>query len=897
MISLYAFWKILAPKSQGLRVVYQAYRYTVTCPVWTPKCFFRFFGSPICASRTFTNFSNNFIENISEGKQSDVNGISVTTQDIAFFLKYKRSSEKKVSNIFPFIASQNNLVSAWFEIKNNFSLFAAKNRLINTKILKNLFLDWFSKSSDNLLNNSYIYKRSRRVKIPGVNNYVCSLIIFSPFDKIIQKAFLRVLEVVFEGFYQWSEVNKKSYDSYLPLKFDPTQQDRFTRNRKYLVKEWIVPSVFEYVSFGFRRNFKAHSVLRHIQLFWYSINWFVLFDIEKIFNNLNYHILVKELNLEVADQKVEDEIWKMVCAKIIYLNIQKKLSLRIGVPQGSVFSFFLFNVFMHRLDKFVVKLKDKNFVLKVPRLNYFKDLKTHKLARNTFYSYLKQKILCVKKRSFENKKFCRYNFKKFFFKLYYVRYAENLLFGFEKSKKEVVLVLNSIRIFLSSNLQLNVTDSYVFHAFSENTFFIGFFLKRCSKIIVSKNKKIEKFQSLRAQILRKHSLEYQKYLKLIESLSQKAIRGFANLSLKKSQHRLSKSEIINFLPIYLKKVLWFQENFKLLNKPFSGALFNKTKKLNFRLEKWLNTCYALVDSPELLEFSKLFGHDVSYQILKSRENLIRILRKAFQINVKKNSAQKLSGRFYFSNITDCSIKSSKNLSKVQVNAPKSVILTILKNKGVVSNNFFPAPCVRLVAQSELSVIDWFSRVARSLLSFYCCADNFYEVKKIVKWQLKYSLFATLAKKHKKSVTWIISEFGQNQPKMIVNNKIVATFPSNSWVNSLTKQFKFSSLDFHDIALLIELSRYQYNLFVFLWNKCDIKFCLFKADYIHYARKLLKIQRGITLLAVGFRTKVSRNSRYTAFNFKSKQIPLCSDCFIKFYKGKFIVSDLGIPEFK
>ena len=102
-----------------------------------PKCFFRFFGSPICASRTFTKFSSNLLDVTSERRQSDESEISVTTQDIALFLKHSRGSRGKVSNIFSFIVSPNNLVSAWSEIKANLNPFVWGSRF-NKNNLENL---------------------------------------------------------------------------------------------------------------------------------------------------------------------------------------------------------------------------------------------------------------------------------------------------------------------------------------------------------------------------------------------------------------------------------------------------------------------------------------------------------------------------------------------------------------------------------------------------------------------------------------------------------------------------------------------------------------------------------------------------------------------------------------
>ena len=50
-----------------------------------------------------------------------------------------------------------------------------------------------------------------------------------------------------------------------------------------------------------------------------------------------------------------------------------------------------------------------------------------------------------------------------------------------------------------------------------------------------------------------------------------------------------------------------------------------------------------------------------------------------------------------------------------------------------------------------------------------------KIKKIVNWQLKYSLFATLGQKYNKNVAWAIRKFGKTQPKIIVDDKSINFF--------------------------------------------------------------------------------------------------------------------------
>jgi hypothetical protein len=872
VVSLYAVNNILAPKSQGSRAVCQTYRYTIIYPGKTPKHFFRFFGNQICASRTFTNFSNNLIHIKSEGRQGDESKISVTTRDIALFLKHSRSPKGKVFNIFSFIVNTDNLVSAWLEIKSNLNILTFESDF-RRNILKNLPIHSFSRVSQSILNGSYFYKRARRVKISKVKSGHRFLTIFNFLDKIIQKAFHRVIEIVFEGFYEWVEVDQNMYYSYLPPKFNPTQSNRFRKNKKYFVKLWIVPGVFEYVSFGFRRNLSVHSAVQHIQLFWYPTSWFSSCDIEKVFDTINQHILINEFKLKVDDQRVENELWKMLRAKIISFTTQSELFLRIGGSQDSVLSSFFFNIFMNRFDKFCLKLIEKSVSFPSIEAKNPKHLRASKIAKYNCNINYEKKYMNKKKGSF-----------------YYIRYAEDLLFGFNMPKKKVVIMLRIMKIFLKSDLQLNVTSFYIRHACSDNTPFLGFFLRGYLDPTYSKNKTSEKFKRLKIRILRRHSLEYQRYLKLVECLGRKAILRSVGLLSRDRSHRLSKIALNKLLIKSLDKAPWFEKSFKVLNKSFNLAVFSRNKELNIRLEKWLNTCLALVGSPELLEFSKLVGGDVGNEIIKSRENLIRSLKKAFQPTLEKNSSVRQMNSFSCYP-TSCSVKSSKNFDKIMIMAPKDVILTMLKDKGVISKNFSPIACSQLISQSELDIIEWFSCVARGLLSFYCCAHNFYEIKKIVIWQLKYSLFATLGQKYKKNITWAIREFGKIQPKWIVDNNIISKFPVNGWVNSLSQEFKANSFDFRDIVRIIKLKNRKYNQTVPLFTKCGIKSCVFKAEHIHHIKKLRRVHFASVCSGGGFTTKFSWSSTAIISICRDQKVPLCSACYAKIYKGGFYFSNL------
>lgn len=190
--------------------------------------------------------------------------------------------------------------------------------------------------------------------------------------------------------------------------------------------------------------------------------------------------------------------------------------------------------------------------------------------------------------------------------MYYIRYLDDLFFGFDMAKNKALFIVKTLHSFLKSDLQLTIGGFYLR---SDNIPFLGFLFKRRSSFAFLKNKVFEKFRRLKVRILRKQSLEYRRYLKLIEDLGRKVIRDRAVLTSEGSLHELSKVVSNNFFFKNLERVPWFERNCKFLNKPLKNAVLNRDKELIFRLEKWLNSCLALANSSELLEFSKLVGGD------------------------------------------------------------------------------------------------------------------------------------------------------------------------------------------------------------------------------------------------------------------------------------------------
>jgi hypothetical protein len=92
---------------------------------------------------------------------------------------------------------------------------------------------------------------------------------------------------------------------------------------------------------------------------------------------------------------------------------------------------------------------------------------------------------------------------------------------------------------------------------------------------------------------------------------------------------------------------------------------------------------------------------------------------------------------------------------------------------------------RLTSVSDGDIVNWFAGIAISLLSYYRCCDNLYQVRTIVDYQIRWSAIFTLAQKQKSSARNIISQYGKDLN--IVNQeggKTLAEFPNSIELSKL-----------------------------------------------------------------------------------------------------------------
>lgn len=345
---------------------------------------------------------------------------------------------KRVTGVVPNIvdiAKLNNLVVAYESIKSKPGNMTEGS---NEATLDGISIGWLRKISEQLLEGKFKFSPGRLVKIPKPGkSEKRNLIIADPREKVVQKA----IEIILNGYY------------------DPMMSDN---------------------SHGFRPGKGVQSCIRKIEQDFQSSRFVIEGDLRKAFDSIPHDKLLDVLKKDIKCVKTLELIKNMI--KAGYKDGDKIIKSQVGVPQGSVLSPLLCNIYLDALDRHIEILKERYDVAgrskKNPEYNKLSNRASYirkkgllvQEAYKTEYKNIMWKMLRTPSKSLDK------------IKISYVRYADDFIIGVEGPMSLAKDIKEEIRILLEGlGLTLNIDKTKITDFEQDNIVFLGYKIRSQEK--------------------------------------------------------------------------------------------------------------------------------------------------------------------------------------------------------------------------------------------------------------------------------------------------------------------------------------------------------------------------------------------------------------------------------
>ena len=248
----------------------------------------------------------------------------------------------------------------------------------------------------------------------------------------------------------------------------PTPNDKLVQEVIRMILEAIYEPNFDNRSFGFRSEMGVHDALEYVEKQFKWVDWVIKGDRKNAYPTIEHKKLCEILSQRIDDGRFMNLIRKSLkCG--VFDNPQMLYS-KLGVPQGSIVSPILANIYFNELDKWVTQKTKEVYVEKsLKRHPEYQIQKVSKLAnkadRNSKPSSLRDQGIEIR----------------------YTRYANDWIIGLKGSSKLAELIKDEVGCFLRTHLkqELDLDKIKVTNLRSGKISFLGYdiFLPRNMKLV------------------------------------------------------------------------------------------------------------------------------------------------------------------------------------------------------------------------------------------------------------------------------------------------------------------------------------------------------------------------------------------------------------------------------
>ena len=282
-----------------------------------------------------------------------------------------------------------------------------------------------------------------------------------------------IIDQLERGKYVWHPVRR----AYLTQKNKrrplglPTWSNKLLQDVIRQILEAYYEPRFSQYSHGYRPGRGCHTALEQIQTKWKGVKWFIKTDIKGCFDNLDHKLLLERIGADMPDQRFLKLLKNMLNAG--YMENWQYHQTYSGVPQGGIVSPVLSNIILNELDTYIEHTLIPHYTRGEKRQSnpVYNRIRNQRAAAKvigniTTYLNLTQQMRQVPSVNPDDDHFRR---------LYYCRYADDLLLGFAGPKAEAAEIQQKITDFLQTlNITPSPEKSLINHADSKLTRFLGY---------------------------------------------------------------------------------------------------------------------------------------------------------------------------------------------------------------------------------------------------------------------------------------------------------------------------------------------------------------------------------------------------------------------------------------